>query len=291
MARYTFLRFPEFKYKAVTMSFDDGQRGDERLIHLFNEYGIKGTFNLNSAAMFQEPKKPNSIFNLSNVRELYEGHEVAAHGVGHMVLSEEDKASALYDVLQDRRNLEEYFGKLVQGMAYAAGAYDESVIGMLKACNIKYSRTVESTRKFFLPENFLKWHPTCHQADSEAFNLIEEFFSIKFDEKGSYYRKCPLLFYLWGHSYEYDSEEKWARMEDICRKLGKHEDVWYATNGEIFDYVQAYNRLEVSVSTKYDMFQSDSKGTIVHNPSAIDVYISHYNRNYKIGAGQTLKLD
>ena len=36
------------KLKAVTFSFDDGITQDIRLIELFNKYGLKGTFNLNS---------------------------------------------------------------------------------------------------------------------------------------------------------------------------------------------------------------------------------------------------
>lgn len=36
------------KKKAVTFSFDDGVTQDIRLIEIFNKYGLKGTFNLNS---------------------------------------------------------------------------------------------------------------------------------------------------------------------------------------------------------------------------------------------------
>ena len=36
------------KFKAVTFSFDDGVSQDKRLIDLFDKYGLKGTFNLNS---------------------------------------------------------------------------------------------------------------------------------------------------------------------------------------------------------------------------------------------------
>ena len=36
------------KKKAITFSYDDGVTQDERLISLFNKYGLKCTFNLNS---------------------------------------------------------------------------------------------------------------------------------------------------------------------------------------------------------------------------------------------------
>ena len=42
------MRFPVFKSKAVTISYDDGVKADKKLIEIMNENGLKGTFNLNS---------------------------------------------------------------------------------------------------------------------------------------------------------------------------------------------------------------------------------------------------
>ena len=39
------------KMKAITFSYDDGVTQDQRLISLFNKYGLKGTFNLNSGLL------------------------------------------------------------------------------------------------------------------------------------------------------------------------------------------------------------------------------------------------
>ena len=36
------------KKKALTFSYDDGVTQDVRLIEIFNKYGLKATFNLNS---------------------------------------------------------------------------------------------------------------------------------------------------------------------------------------------------------------------------------------------------
>ena len=40
--------FPGGKHKVLTMSYDDGKIQDRRLVGIFNKYGIKGTFNVNS---------------------------------------------------------------------------------------------------------------------------------------------------------------------------------------------------------------------------------------------------
>ncbi len=290
MKKYVFLRFPDFKMKAFTMSFDDGMIEDERLISIFDKYGIKGTFNLNSMRI-QEPIYERSVFKVKDVRSLYfsGGHEVAVHGVRHLSLGEVDSAAAVYDVVEDRRLLEGYFGKIVMGMAYANGSYDEQAKRVLKCCNIKYARTVRSTYEFSIPADWLEWDATCHQRDEKLFDLAEQF--LLPNNGINYMRRSPQLFYVWGHSYEFNCEEEWERIERFCQKIGGKESVWYATNGEIYDYVRAYNRLEFSVCRTCATLECSHSGTLVHNPSAIDVYICYYDKNYKIGAGQTVTLD
>ena len=36
------------KMKAITFSYDDGVTQDKRLVDIFNKYGLKATFNINS---------------------------------------------------------------------------------------------------------------------------------------------------------------------------------------------------------------------------------------------------
>ena len=43
-----FLRWPGFKRKAITLSYDDAVIFDKRLIEIMDKYGLKGTFNINS---------------------------------------------------------------------------------------------------------------------------------------------------------------------------------------------------------------------------------------------------
>lgn len=46
--RTVMMRYPDGKAKAVTFSYDDGKPQDVRLAALFDQYGMKGTFNFNS---------------------------------------------------------------------------------------------------------------------------------------------------------------------------------------------------------------------------------------------------
>ena len=42
---------PEGRFKALTLSFDDGHIEDRRLTELFNQDGLHATFNLNSGTI------------------------------------------------------------------------------------------------------------------------------------------------------------------------------------------------------------------------------------------------
>ena len=74
--------YPGGKHKALTMSYDDGRIFDRRLIDIFNRYGIKGTFHLNSG-LFQRVDNGTGRIQPEEVAEVYKGHEVACHTVSH----------------------------------------------------------------------------------------------------------------------------------------------------------------------------------------------------------------
>ena len=73
-----FNRFYGGKHHALTMSYDDGMIFDRKLVDIFNKYGIKGTFHLNSGNFGKE-----GYISKEEVKILYRGHEVACHTVHH----------------------------------------------------------------------------------------------------------------------------------------------------------------------------------------------------------------
>lgn len=77
---YTFLRFPDFRRKVVTLSYDDGVTTDKRLVEILDRYGLKGTFNINS-----EIPPTGRRMSMEEVKELFlhSRHEVAVHGAKH----------------------------------------------------------------------------------------------------------------------------------------------------------------------------------------------------------------
>ncbi len=272
---FHYMLFPNFLDKAVTLSYDDGVRHDIRLVKIMSNYGIKGTFNLCSGIVGNSNR-----VGYSELKSVYldNGNEVAVHGQYHHSLASDTDSQIITEVMSDRQAFEKELGVIVNGMAYANGSYDERVIDILKKCGVIYSRTVKSTEKFDISENFLEFHPTCHHNNPKLFELVNAFLGAK--PSPYFWANKPKLFYLWGHSYEFENDNNWGLIEDFCKKIGGKDDVWYATNGEIVSYVNAYKSLVYSADSAF-----------VYNPSAIDVYIRRgANENYVIKSGATVCL-
>ena len=179
---------------------------------------------------------------------------------------------AATEVLKDRYNLEQLTGELIRGFAYPYGAYNSQIEEILDACGIEYARTVESTGDFYLPEDFLAWHPTCHHEDERLMALAEKFCR---EEKDG-----PFVFYLWGHSYEFEQKNNWELMENFLKYMAQYkEDIWCATNIEILDYVKAYRELKRSTD-----------GKILMNPNATPLYVAMNGRKYCIHGNEKLEL-
>ncbi len=264
------MRYPGGRAAALTLSYDDGADADIRLIEIMTQYGLKGTFNLNSR-MFLGDKSDRGL----RLKKVYieSGNEVACHGVWHPRLEQLPTPAMIHEILDDRELLEEEFDTIIRGMAYPYGTYNKNVIEVIRLCGICYARTVRATGGFDIPENWLELPATCHHDDDRLFVLAERFVNHKED--------CdPMLFYLWGHSFEFNNNDNWDRIEKFGQMVGHKQNIWYATNIEVYDYIQAYKRLEMS-----------AKCNIIHNPSAMDVWIRVNGVNTKIAAGQTVRFE
>lgn len=261
--------FPGGRHKALTFSYDDGRTQDRRLVEIFNRHKLKATFHLNSGK-FDEP----GYVAYEEMASLYAGHEVSAHTVTHPFLERIPRERLIMEVMEDRGALEELVGYPVRGMSYPFGTYTEEVSRMLGTLGIRYCRTVESTGEFHVPIRPLTWHPTCHHKQMHEYG--KKFLELS---PPAHYANLALL-YVWGHSYEFDNDDNWQEIEQFCSDLSGREDIWYATNIEIADYLEALRRLEFSVS-----------GSIVHNPSAIAVWITADGQTVEIEGGGTKKLD
>ena len=224
------------KMKALTFSYDDGVTQDQRLIALFNKYGLKATFNLNSGLL----GKPGSLIRqevtvahvkprASEVPGIYAGHEVAAHTLTHPTLTTCTDEEIIRQVYEDAKALSELVGIPVDGMAYPGGGvnYDDRVAELIRThTSMKYARTTESNGRFDLQTDLFRFHPTVYHMDMDAMEALgERFLALSPDR--------PQLFYIWGHAYEFDIGNTWDRFERFCARMVGHDDIFYGTNREV----------------------------------------------------------
>ena len=224
--------------KMFTMSFDDGTIQDRRFINLIDKYNLKCTFNLNSGFFGQVHNIVHDGIQVchdevlpSEVNELYKNHEIAVHTVNHPNLLDCTRGEIIREVNVDYECLTELSGKIIIGMAYPGGPfYNDFVIETIqKNTPIRYARTTNSSKTFDLPDNFMEWYPTCHQNDEEIMMLAEEFVNIE--------PQKDMLFYLWGHSFEFDKFNSWDNFENFCKFISGRSDINYMTNNEVYHYL------------------------------------------------------
>lgn len=282
--RSVFMRYPDGKAKAVTFSYDDGVPQDRRLSALFTRYGLKATFNMNNKALRE------FCYSEEELQQLFlsPGHEIAIHGAFHRPSGNLRPIEEIQDLLNCRLELEERTGQIIRGMAYPDtgitkfgnfGCY-EQVKQILTELDIAYSRTLGGDNdEFMLPQDFHAWMPSAHHDNPQILDYIDRFLSLDLSTNTYHAIRMPRLLYIWGHSYEFDDNQNWAHIEHICQMLAHREDLWYATNIEIFDYVEAYRRLIYSAN-----------GKKMYNPTLKQLWIDVDGVLYTVHPGETIEI-
>lgn len=167
MNRY-FIRYPGFRTKALTLSYDDGRRPGRPPDRNHDKAWGQGDLQpqrplLHSASQAPGPPPPHSGGGprpLSRRRA-----EVAVHSYSHPFLEQLPRGNAAWEIVRDREILEGMFGCIVRGMAYPMGTSSGDVAATLRQCGIAYARTTQASHGFGLPEDWLRFSPTCRHQD------------------------------------------------------------------------------------------------------------------------------
>jgi peptidoglycan/xylan/chitin deacetylase (PgdA/CDA1 family) len=274
--------YPDGKTKALILSFDDGTDADRRLVKLMNDYELIGTFHLNSNKLGTK-----GYLSRDEIKDLYKGHEVSVHSANHPNLTMLSKIDVVYEVVEDRKELERLTGKPVRGMAYPFGNNNDMVVDAIRGLGIEYARTVDDTYNFKIPEDFLKWHPTIHQFGKAYFTPndpvndkkeLEKFYQLINDFLKT---DQPALLDVWGHSWENNGiGNRWIEMEKFFKMIAKNPTIHYTTHIGLVDYINAYKNLKFTVDK-----------SMVTNLSAMDIFIKVNGKVYKVAGGHTLDLN
>ncbi len=223
--------FPNGKWKALIMSYDDNGYQDRDLVKIFNKYNIVGSFNINTGFLGNSDK-----ITADEVKTLYADHEVAIHTVSHPYLEKESDDDLYHQIADCQKTLEELVGYSVIGIAYPFGTYDERTLKLLEDLGVIYGRTTVNTFSFQiakdLPHDLLRWNPTCHDSSADYFGgkLID------------WDKEEMALLHIWGHSWEHT--DNWTSLENFCKKIGNRDDIWYAQAKDVAAYLIAVGNVE-----------------------------------------------
>ena len=261
-------RYPNGKHFAVTFSYDDGDKADRRLVDIFNNYGMKATFNLIPSRFDGE-----TVVSSGELRSLYDGHEIACHSYSHPHLARLPLTGQSREIALGRLSLERLSGRLVRGMATPYGEKNDDTLVAMKAAGMAYCRNAGVSGGLSVPADFLDWTPSCHHTGAPA--VIEKFRNEWIHQPWQY----GGLLFIWGHSFEFDRADNWELAEQICSSLAGIDDVWFATNIEIYDYITAQRALVISCD-----------GDVIFNPSAVDVWVSQNGSPICIKGGEIIRL-
>ena len=213
------------KMKALTFTFDDGSVEDIRLSQIFDKYGLKCSFNIIGSTLIRDiRRRPKNRLSIEQMQEIYKNHEIVMHTYSHPFLTDLSRECIRYEVLADYERLHADLGADPVGIAYPSGAYNDTVLEVLRELGVKYGRTNKSTYDFELPkeDELLEWKFTCRHYEEQLWDLANKFVEMKPDH--------PQLFSVMGHSYEFQTEEDWAKIEKFCEFMAGRDDIFYGTN-------------------------------------------------------------
>ena len=235
--------YPGGKPKAFSVSYDDGVLQDVRFVALLNQYGLKGTFNLNSGLMKTKfswvhengmtvTRLPEDV-----VSALYEGHEVASHTCTHPYMDNLSEGEILGQMAADRFFLEKLLGREVKGFAVPFLYYSPLIAKCAREVGFEYARISEETNGYTLPDDPYWWRGGKFHWDDDLESYVDGF--LKTDEELAL---CQIV----GHSYDLDVLNMWDRMESVLRRVAEDEDVLPMTNLELVRYAAGMKLAQIT---------------------------------------------
>lgn len=306
--------YPNYSKKSLTFTIDDGNIPmDTKFISIVKKGGIRGTFNLCSDDW--APERGEFLRNfyrgyeianhckyhprvmLDEVEYRYHSKE-EIDSVQYSGKEEDlfyiDGPEGLYDILtaygpracatpeayikaveDSRRELEAIFGEgSVGGFVWPFfeqknNRVKEAIIAMGYPHGLRKTGCVLDSTGFAPPEDINAWS---YNANNQ--NLLSVM---------ALYENTPddgeLKFFAFGvHSYDFEVDQNWDVLEKFTELYGsREEDYWYATVGEIFDYVAAAKKLEVN-------------GSLVINNSNIPIYIKIDGERKVVDANSSISI-
>ena len=267
--------YPNGKLRAFNVSYDDGVLQDVEFVRLLNKYGIKGTFNLNSGLMQQEFAWMHECgmvvkrLSVDGAKGVYDGHEIASHTLTHPNMHGMNAEQILREMSQDKDNLENIFGVKISGFAVPFSYYSELIAECAKIVGFEYGRTSDMSGGYSPSEDVYFWKPGRFHLSSELESYVDVF--LETDEELAV---CQIV----GHSYDFDAERNWDRIEVLLKNVAEKEDVWFATHLEIVRYLKAMKKADITEA-------------FIENKSNMELWFNMNGMTFSVLPGETWEFE
>lgn len=212
--------------KYFVFSIDDGTIYDKKIIDIFNRYDIKATFNLNSGLqdfVWYKSDKPVRRLKLEEKKEIYQGHEIASHSLTHPYLTMCPDDVTYHEVKDDLDNLKQIFDQDIVSFAFPFEDFNEQKINFIAQIPPLIDiRISEIDASFKFPSN--RWHIkiTSWNID-DALNKVKLFLDDKSAE----------LFVFVAHSYDFEFDNTYHKLEKLCQIIKNSDEVKIITMKEL----------------------------------------------------------
>jgi peptidoglycan/xylan/chitin deacetylase (PgdA/CDA1 family) len=239
----------------ITTSWDDGHPSDFRVAELLAKYGLRGTFYVPRSA-------ETPTMTADRARDLAADFEIGAHTIRHVVLTTASDEHAKQEIVASKAWVEDLTGRPCPMFCPPQGKFARRHLEMIRAAGFTGVRTVELlSLDFPRPAAGLVVMPTTVQAQPHgvgafARNLAKRlaarnlWLALLHGRTTDWLKLTERLlaravsrggvFHLWGHAWELDAAEQWARLEQALRLMGEFTHAAPAmTNGEICLSVRA----------------------------------------------------
>ena len=234
---------PNMKQVIVTTSWDDGHRLDMRLSALLEKYHIKATFYISPRDHEFARQDRLTDEQIEHIGRMF---EIGAHTMTHPRLTEVSDTTARQEILDSKQYLERLLKRPINTFCYPGGNYRAKHVAMVHEAGFLYARTVKRhgyTLKGSMLEATTSANTYNHFQDLwkiakfARFNPIRTYRYFQWDVLAkAQFDKVHAeggVFHLWGHSWEVEKFDYWARLEEVLRYISNRENVTYATNSEL----------------------------------------------------------
>ena len=269
--------YPNGTKKAVTLRFDDGPEGDRKMVELLNKNELKATFYLTISKL-----NHGGFVTSDEVKTLYNRYEVANHTYSHKdPRSEKLTSQQVQDELQKGKDaLEMLTGKIVFGYGYVCSTYGD--IG-----EEEYKKLLSKTGHEYATMAWENGGFTPYITDRFAVGDSFRFSDIRLLDKAKEYcdenAQNLSIFFAMAHTYEFDDKNTpygWNTVEDFFEIIAGHDDMWYATNGEVISYL-------LSV---YKFIGDNKNSDTIINTTGNTIYLSKDSKVISLPHGETLHI-